>query len=138
VWVRVPPALLCKGNPEEDDYEDEEPDDPFHGNDGAADADEQNMEIEIERHPERAEGTGLYRTLIVVEVLSKSVVTDFILSQIANEIVHGNSSGWYEVLDNRETNGDILRPATWNAPAKHARGNLFDNFGGMKSSYGPA
>jgi hypothetical protein len=23
------------------------------------------------------------------------------------------------------TNGDILKPATWKAPAKHARGNIF-------------
>lgn len=27
-------------------------------------------------------------------------------------------------------NGDVLKPASWNAPAKHARGNLFDEHGG--------
>ena len=36
--------------------------------------------------------------------------------------------------------GDILKPASWKAPAKHARGNLFDESGGLKNvdSYGPA
>ena len=29
-----------------------------------------------------------------------------------------------------KTNGDILKPASWNAPAKHARGNLYkDDYG---------
>ncbi len=39
-----------------------------------------------------------------------------------------------------DSNGDVLKPATWKAPAKHARGNLFDEFGGLKhmSQYGPA
>ena len=38
------------------------------------------------------------------------------------------------------TNGDVLKPASWNAPAKHARGNIFDAFNGMKyvGPYGPA
>ena len=37
------------------------------------------------------------------------------------------------------TNGDILKPASWAAPAKHARGNLFDEHKGMAhiSAYGP-
>jgi hypothetical protein len=37
-------------------------------------------------------------------------------------------------------NGDLLKPATWKAPAKHARGNLFDEHGGMKwvTPYGMA
>tara|TARA_R110000824_G_scaffold380085_3_gene572334 strand:+ start:344 stop:739 length:396 start_codon:yes stop_codon:yes gene_type:complete len=25
-----------------------------------------------------------------------------------------------------KTNGDILKPASWNAPAKHARGNIYE------------
>lgn len=29
-----------------------------------------------------------------------------------------------------KTNGDILKAATWKAPAKHARGNIFDEDGG--------
>jgi len=38
------------------------------------------------------------------------------------------------------TNGDVLKPAGWSAPAKGARGNLFDKDNGLKSvgPYGPA
>lgn len=38
------------------------------------------------------------------------------------------------------TNGDVLKPATWKAPAKHARGNIFDAANGLwdVSLYGPA
>ena len=37
-------------------------------------------------------------------------------------------------------NGDVLKPASWRAPAKHARGNIYDTQGGMKGvgPYGPA
>jgi len=37
------------------------------------------------------------------------------------------------------TNGDVLKPATWKAPAKTARGNLFDATNGLgrMTSYGP-
>ena len=28
--------------------------------------------------------------------------------------------------------GDVLKSATWNAPAKHARGNIFDEWNGLK------
>ena len=29
-----------------------------------------------------------------------------------------------------KSNGDVLKPASWNAPAKHARGNIFnDDYG---------
>lgn len=36
--------------------------------------------------------------------------------------------------------GDVLKPATYKAPAKHARGNLFDSDGGVSklTPYGPA
>lgn len=27
--------------------------------------------------------------------------------------------------------GDVLKPATWRAPAKHARGNIFDEYNGL-------
>ena len=39
-----------------------------------------------------------------------------------------------------DQNGDVLKPASWRAPAKHARGNLFDAKAGMGSMgpYGPA
>lgn len=38
------------------------------------------------------------------------------------------------------TNGDVLKPATWKSPAKHARGNIFDEKNGLGSigPYGPA
>jgi hypothetical protein len=38
------------------------------------------------------------------------------------------------------TNGDVLKPASWNAPAKHARGNIFaaDNGMGCIGVYGVA
>jgi hypothetical protein len=38
------------------------------------------------------------------------------------------------------SNGDVLKPATWKAPAKHARGNIFDASNGLGSMgpYGPA
>lgn len=38
------------------------------------------------------------------------------------------------------TTGDVLKPATWKAPAKHARGNIFDDKNGLGSmgEYGPA
>ena len=29
-------------------------------------------------------------------------------------------------------NGDVLKSASWKAPAKHARGNIFDAHGGVK------
>lgn len=31
------------------------------------------------------------------------------------------------------TNGDVLKPATWRAPAKHARGNINDRDHGRKA-----
>ena len=35
--------------------------------------------------------------------------------------------------------GDVMKPATWKAPAKHARGNIYDENNGLAScnSYGP-
>lgn len=37
-------------------------------------------------------------------------------------------------------NGDVLKAAGWKAPAKHARGNIYDDQGGLGSMgmYGPA
>ena len=39
-----------------------------------------------------------------------------------------------------KTNGDVLKAAGWKAPAKHARGNIHDEYNGMKwmGVYGPA
>lgn len=38
------------------------------------------------------------------------------------------------------SNGDVLKPATWRAPAKHARGNVLDEHNGLQhmGAYGPA
>ena len=41
----------------------------------------------------------------------------------------GNQQMVWAFID--RTNGDVLKPATWKAPAKHARGNLYDPHGGM-------
>jgi hypothetical protein len=37
------------------------------------------------------------------------------------------------------TNGDVLKPASWKAPAKGARGNIFDEHNGLNrmTEYGP-
>ena len=37
-------------------------------------------------------------------------------------------------------NGDVLKAASWSAPAKHARGNIFDESNGLRlmGPYGPA
>jgi hypothetical protein len=39
-----------------------------------------------------------------------------------------------------KTTGDVLKAASWKKPAKHARGNIFDEWNGLKSvgPYGPA
>lgn len=39
-----------------------------------------------------------------------------------------------------QANGDVLKAAGWKAPAKHARGNIFDASNGLGSMgpYGPA
>ena len=49
-----------------------------------------------------------------------------------------SDGGVYAFIDGN--NGDILKPASWKAPAKHPRGNIFDSSGGMAcmSNYGPA
>ncbi len=38
------------------------------------------------------------------------------------------------------TNGDVLKPATYKSPAKHARGNIFDESNGLSrmTEFGPA
>lgn len=30
------------------------------------------------------------------------------------------------------SNGDVLKAASWNVPAKHARGNIFDEWNGLR------
>lgn len=52
-------------------------------------------------------------------------------------IVEGSRSAWAFI--DKET-GDVLKPASWRAPAKHARGNIFDEWNGMRfmTVFGPA
>lgn len=54
----------------------------------------------------------------------------------------GTSKSVFEFIDAKEgpTYGDILKPASWRAPAKHARGNVFDGSWGVNAvgPYGPA
>lgn len=54
----------------------------------------------------------------------------------------GSGGSVHAFIDGKEgpTYGDILKPASYKAPAKHARGNLFDGSWGLKymSAYGPA
>jgi len=51
---------------------------------------------------------------------------------------YGKVSSVYCFVDT--TNGNVLKPASWKAPAKHARGNIFDNHNGLRlmSWTGPA
>lgn len=54
---------------------------------------------------------------------------------VTRDTGHGGRSAWGFV---DLTNGDILKAASWKAPAKHARGNIFDlRYEGM-TAYGPA
>ena len=54
----------------------------------------------------------------------------------------GSGSSVWAFIDMKQgpTYGDILKPASYKAPAKHARGNLFDGSWGLKyvGPYGPA
>jgi hypothetical protein len=58
-------------------------------------------------------------------------------AQIASGVTPKESSRAFAFID--VTNGDILKPATWRAPAKHARGNVFDDDYGMShmTPHGP-
>ena len=50
-------------------------------------------------------------------------------------IAHGGAHSFIDRLG-----GDVLKPASFAKPAKHARGNIFDADGGLKGMgpYGPA
>jgi hypothetical protein len=54
----------------------------------------------------------------------------------------GGGKSVHTFIDAKEGNtfGDILKPASWKAPAKHSRGNVFDGSWGVNSVgvYGPA
>lgn len=54
----------------------------------------------------------------------------------------GSGTSVFGFIDGKEgpTFGDVLKAASWKAPAKHARGNVFDGTWGLKhvTSYGVA
>ena len=43
----------------------------------------------------------------------------------------GNQKTVHSFVDT--TNGDVLKPATWRSPAKHARGNIYSDGGGQEA-----
>jgi hypothetical protein len=61
--------------------------------------------INLYKHPDKVEGSGLYRTLIVIEVLSDREFTlgsDIDLEGVVREIEGGDFSGLVEEIDTRE------------------------------------
>lgn len=64
------------------------------------------------------------------------------------EVNNGRRYYRVEIVDNQKSafcfidraNGDVLKPATWRAPAKHARGNIFNEDNGLDcmGPHGPA
>ena len=62
--------------------------------------------------------------------------------KINRKNVSGSGLSVFAFIDAKkgDTYGDILKPASWKAPAKHARGNVFDGNHGIGSIgvYGPA
>lgn len=54
---------------------------------------------------------------------------------VGDKIEHRSVWGFVD-----RTNGDVLKAAGWSKPAKHARGNIFDEHNGlsMVGPYGPA
>jgi hypothetical protein len=53
-------------------------------------------------------------------------------------VINKNQDSVHAFID--RTNGDVLKPASWKAPAKHNRGNIFGfaNGLGTMGPYGPA
>ncbi len=51
-----------------------------------------------------------------------------------------NGSGRSAMAFIDKTTGDVLKSASWKAPAKHSRGNIFDKYNGLEtaSAFGPA
>lgn len=49
---------------------------------------------------------------------------------VCRDSVHSTAGRVFAFVD--KTNGDVLKPATWKAPAKHARGNIYDEANGLK------
>jgi len=73
---------------------------------------------------------------LTASVLEMSDGRRYIRIDCINDGGRGQRSVW-AFIDKKT--GDILKPAGYKAPAKHARGNLFDSVGGVGSltPYGP-
>lgn len=58
--------------------------------------------------------------------------------KVISKAQSGSGTSAWAFID--KTTGDVLKPATWNRPAKHARGNIYDQDNGTRSvsPYGPA
>lgn len=65
-------------------------------------------------------------------------VTKHIDTTVPNPVEKVVNRSVHAFLDRRT--GDVLKPASWNAPAKNARGNIFNADNGLSciSAYGPA
>ena len=72
-------------------------------------------------------------------LVKNNEIPDLIISNRGRKYIKIILSNSVWAFINKE-NGDILKPASWKAPAKIARGNIFDEYKGMKSMspYGPA
>jgi hypothetical protein len=76
--------------------------------------------------------------LVVQEIMPEVLVPEEGKRYVRVMSKSKNSNSAWAFVD--KTNGDVLKPASWKAPAKHARGNIFDQWNGMKwiGPYGPA
>ena len=74
--------------------------------------------------------------ILTPSLLEMSDGRRYIRIDVINDGGRGQRSVW-AFID--KTTGDILKPAGYKAPAKHARGNLFDSVSGVGSltPYGP-
>lgn len=58
--------------------------------------------------------------------------------RVVRQDARGSSRSAMAFVD--KTTGDVFKAASWKAPAKHARGNIFDEYNGLKTAtaHGPA
>ena len=70
-------------------------------------------------------------------IIHKGRRYDKIVVESIGDATEPHNTRVYAFVD--KTNGDILKPATWKAPAKHARGNIYeDDRMQFMTAYGPA
>ena len=72
-------------------------------------------------------------------IISKSYNEKFGYNQ-DEEIVYKVNKRYTKLIKGRSVycfvdndNGDVLKSAGWNQPAKHARGNIFDEYNGLRT-----